>query len=134
LNTKIRESLTFCSKCGSELSSPDADVCTHCGRLVNEQLRSIPGKSSMVPESDSKWWYLVPIIFGIIGGLILYFAMRENSPKMAKNCLKIGIIVFIVTILVFIVTILVAIILTPFVDPDSEKIFFQSSDLVTLPF
>ncbi len=32
--------MAFCSGCGEELPSPDADVCTHCGRLVKEQLRS----------------------------------------------------------------------------------------------
>ena len=32
--------MPFCPGCGKELPSPDADVCTHCGRLVKEQLRS----------------------------------------------------------------------------------------------
>ena len=40
----------------------------------------------------SKAWYLLPIFLGIIGGLIGFFVLRGDSPKMARNCLIIGII------------------------------------------
>jgi len=33
--------MAFCSGCETELPSPDADVCTNCGRRVKEQLRLI---------------------------------------------------------------------------------------------
>ena len=38
----------------------------------------------------SRWWYLVPIIFGLVGGVIGYFALRKDDPKKAKNCLILG--------------------------------------------
>jgi H+/Cl- antiporter ClcA len=44
-------------------------------------------------KSRSKAWYLLPIFLGIIGGLIGFFVLRKDSPKMARNCLIIGIIV-----------------------------------------
>ncbi|MGI0057136.1 MAG: hypothetical protein ACREAK_07150 [Nitrosarchaeum sp.] len=96
--------MAFCSKCGNELSSTDADVCTHCGRLVNEQLKSIMNKSTTATEPDSKWWYLVPIFFSIIGGLIVYFALRKDSPNIAKNCLIIGIVMLVIGILVYLIS------------------------------
>ena len=46
----------------------------------------------------SRWWYLVPIIFGLVGGVIGYFALRKDDPKKAKNCLIIGGILTIINI------------------------------------
>ena len=47
----------------------------------------------------SRWWYLVPILFGLVGGVIGYFALRKDDPKKAKNCLIIGGILTIINIL-----------------------------------
>ena len=47
----------------------------------------------------SRWWYLVPILFGLVGGIIGYFALRKDDPKKAKNCLIIGGILTIINIL-----------------------------------
>ena len=45
----------------------------------------------MYPEKKrSNWWYLVPILFGIIGGIIGYFALRRDAPEKAKKCLYLG--------------------------------------------
>ena len=43
-------------------------------------------------------WYLLPIIFGIIGGVIAYFVIKHDDPIKAKNCLKLGIILLIIDI------------------------------------
>ena len=40
----------------------------------------------------SGWWYLLPIFFNIIGGVIAYFVLRDDDPRKAKNCLWLGII------------------------------------------
>ena len=48
----------------------------------------------------SRWWYLVPILFGLVGGGIGYFALRKDDPKKAKNCLIIGGILTIINIVV----------------------------------
>ena len=48
----------------------------------------------------SGWWYLVPILFGLVGGIIGYFALRKDDPKKAKNCLILGGILTIINILV----------------------------------
>ncbi len=49
-------------------------------------------------KSRSGLWYLVPIIFGIIGGVIAWFVIKGDDPKKAKNCLKIGAIHLIIDI------------------------------------
>jgi len=49
-------------------------------------------------EKPSAIWYLLPILFGIIGAIIAYFVLKSRSPKMAKNCLIIGIVLSIIGI------------------------------------
>ena len=54
----------------------------------------------MCPERKrSNWWYLVPILFGIIGGIIGYFALRRDAPEKAKKCLYIGLILTVINII-----------------------------------
>ena len=47
----------------------------------------------------SSWWYLLPILFGIIGGVIAYFVIKQDDPIKAKNCLKIGLVLLIIDII-----------------------------------
>lgn len=43
-------------------------------------------------RTRSRWWYILPLFFTIIGGIISYFAIRHDDPKKARNCLILGII------------------------------------------
>ena len=55
----------------------------------------------MYPENiRSRAWYLVPIFFGLIGGIIAYFAIRRDDPQKAKKCLWVGIILTAINIIV----------------------------------
>jgi uncharacterized membrane protein len=37
-------------------------------------------------EQETSWvWYLLPILFGIIGGIIGYFLLRDKDQKTAKR-------------------------------------------------
>ena len=55
----------------------------------------------MYPEKKrSNWWYIVPILFGIIGGIIGYYALRRDDPQKAKKCLWVGIILTVINIIV----------------------------------
>ena len=38
----------------------------------------------------SNAWFLLPIFFGVIGGIIAFFILRHNDPRKAKNCLYLG--------------------------------------------
>lgn len=35
-------------------------------------------------------WYVVPLLLGIIGGIIGYIVIKDDDPKMAKNLLILG--------------------------------------------
>ena len=55
----------------------------------------------MYPEKiRSRAWYLVPIFFGLIGGIIAYFAIRRDDPQKARKCLWLGIILTAINIIV----------------------------------
>ncbi|MDA1124334.1 MAG: hypothetical protein O3C04_01645 [Crenarchaeota archaeon] len=55
----------------------------------------------MYPEKiRSRTWYLVPIFFGLIGGIIAYFMIRKDDPQKAKKCLWVGIILTVINIVV----------------------------------
>jgi hypothetical protein len=44
------------------------------------------------PEKPrSNVWFLLPIFFGVIGGIIAFFILRKDDPNKAKNCLYLGI-------------------------------------------
>ena len=50
-------------------------------------------KVYLEPERQrSNWWYLLPIFLGIIGGIIAYFALRNDDRQKAKKCLYLGLI------------------------------------------
>ena len=54
----------------------------------------------MYPEKQrSSWWYILPILFGIIGGIIAYFAIRKDDREKAKKCMYLGLILLAVGIL-----------------------------------
>jgi FtsH-binding integral membrane protein len=45
------------------------------------------------PEKPrSSGWLLLPIFFGMIGGIIAFFIIRHDDPRKAKNCLYLGVI------------------------------------------
>ena len=37
------------------------------------------------PRSNA--WFLLPMLFGVIGGIIAFFILRHDDPQKAKNCL-----------------------------------------------
>jgi len=51
-------------------------------------------------KSRSNVWFLLPIFFGIIGGIIAFFVLRHDDPRKARNCLYLGIIFMIIGIIV----------------------------------
>ena len=46
----------------------------------------------------SRWWFLLPIFLTIVGGVIAYFALRRDDPQKAKNCLLLGVVLFVIQI------------------------------------
>ncbi len=52
------------------------------------------------PEKPrSNTWFLLPIFFGVIGGIIAFFVLRRDDPRKARNCLYVGLAFMFVGIL-----------------------------------
>ncbi len=52
------------------------------------------------PEKPrSNLWFLLPIVFGVIGGIIAFFILRHDDPRKAKNCLYLGLALMVVGII-----------------------------------
>lgn len=52
------------------------------------------------PEKPkSNVWFLLPILLGLIGGIIAFFILRQDDPTKAKNCLYLGIVMMIIGII-----------------------------------
>ena len=70
----------YCTKCGKEINE-NAEVCVHCGCVVDK------GKSTT--DTGSVGWtllgFFVSTFFSPLVGLIIWLAMRDNSPKNAKK-------------------------------------------------
>ena len=83
--------MVYCTSCGNEALG-DAVFCSKCGKPIQ------PFSSTGIIKKRSNWWYLLPIFFNIIGGTIGYFALRYDDKKLAQNCLKLGVILFLINI------------------------------------
>jgi len=47
----------------------------------------------------SNWWYLAPLLGGIIGGVCAYFALKKDDQQKAKKCLYLGIIMTVIGVI-----------------------------------
>jgi len=45
-----------------------------------------------VRKKRSPLWYELPLLLQIIGGIIAYFIIRKDDPKLARRCLVLGIL------------------------------------------
>jgi hypothetical protein len=61
----------------------------------------------------STWWFLLPILFNVIGGIIAYFIIKEDDPKKARDCLLLGIILTAIGFAIFFIPLLIGISLMP---------------------
>ena len=50
-------------------------------------------------KTRSNAWFLLPIFFGMIGGIIAFFILRRDDPRKARNCLYIGIVFMVIGII-----------------------------------
>ena len=50
-------------------------------------------------KSRSNAWFLLPIFFGMIGGIIAFFILRRDDPRKARNCLYAGIVFMVIGII-----------------------------------
>ena len=81
----------FCTKCGTEILL-DSNFCTKCGTEKFNQSPSLKNTAN-TPHTRSPFWYLLPIFFGIIGGIIAYVILKNSDQQKAKRALVLGILI-----------------------------------------
>lgn len=72
--------MKYCNNCGAEIDN-NSNFCKECGKNFNGDPIDKP--------SDA--WYIWPIFFGIFGGIICYFSIKNRDKQMAKNLIYVGI-------------------------------------------
>jgi uncharacterized membrane protein YvbJ len=82
--------MAFCSNCGSQLIDGKS-FCGSCGKPVSE--------TSQPVERPTRAWFLVPFFFNILGGVVGYFAVKNDDKRMANELLTFGVIMFVVVII-----------------------------------
>jgi len=111
----------FCKKCGTK--NPDFQGRTESDVIIpaDETMAwdsNIPSPPSNIPSGKSSSnvssqpsnvpvhrrsaaWYLLPIFFTWLGGLIAFLVIRKDDPKKARNCLILGIILVLIYFIFF---------------------------------
>ena len=56
--------------------------------------------SEQQKNRGSAIWYLLPIFFGFVGGMAMFFVLKDEDRQLAKNGVKVGAILTIVLIFV----------------------------------
>lgn len=49
------------------------------------------GLAPTAPRRRSWAWFLLPVFVDVIGGALAYWALRHDSPRLARDCLYVGI-------------------------------------------
>jgi len=68
----------------------------------------------MEVRRKSAWWFLLPILFGVVGGVIAYFVIKDDDQKRAKNCLWLGIILTAIGLALVLIPLVIGVSLLPF--------------------
>jgi hypothetical protein len=58
--------------------------------------------SEQQKNRGSNIWYLLPIFFGLVGGMAMFFVLKDENRQLAKNGVKLGAILTIVPILIIV--------------------------------
>lgn len=78
--------------------------CPECGIVILKSFKECPKCGLELTETSSNsptsLWYLVPIFFGFLGGLIGYVGVKDDDKEMADMLLALGVIVTIIAVFV----------------------------------
>ena len=117
---ELRSGASFCGKCGTTIEqgsfSPTSPAYKNPRQEAfeeyeNDYVGRIGGNSNPQPRYNnspsngpyvgvSAAWWLLPIFFSVIGGIIAWVCVKDTDPRMAKNCLILGIVITVVPFLI----------------------------------
>jgi len=101
----IQGNNSFCNNCGSKILE-NTQFCTECGSSLEPPPQTNSSTQSQYPIQGGKpsaAWYLLPIFFSVIGGIISWACIRDRDPRMAKNNLILGILLTVIPIIIGVV-------------------------------
>ena len=89
---ELRSTAKFCGSCGTKAETTSQDTNQHS---VDETpppkhgYQRAPGNDMGITTSRpaGRIWYLLPLLFGILGGIIAYAVIRHRNPRRARNIL-----------------------------------------------
>ena len=128
---ELRSGASFCGKCGTTIEqgsfSPTSPAYKNPRQesfeeYENDYVGRIGGNSNPQPRYNnsqrngpyvgvSAAWWLLPIFFSVIGGIIAWVCVKDTDPRMAKNCLILGIVI---TVVPFLIVLLIAVATLPY--------------------
>ena len=109
---ELRSGASFCGKCGTTIeqgnSNPqpayknprqesfeeyENDYVDRAGGNSNPQPRyNNSQRNGPYGGKPSAAWWLLPIFLSLIGGVIAWACVKDRDPRMARNCLILGIV------------------------------------------
>jgi hypothetical protein len=103
--TAYPQAMVRCQSCGGN-NPPDNAFCETCGAPLrpNPPVVAAPVNNSRpTPQKTSVAWWLLPLFFSWVGGIIAWAIVRENDKTKARNLLIFGIIMSVIWLLITIV-------------------------------
>ena len=82
--------MSLCPVCGNEIS--DDSECVNCKFKEDPFKQAKERHHAHVKQNRSKAWIILPIIFGILGGIIALIVIWKDDKTFAKICLIVGIL------------------------------------------
>ena len=82
------------------------DNCIFCGKETDDTDRECKQCRATPHRRKSDAWYLLPILFGLLGGVIMYFVLHDENHKMAKKGFFVGLIMSLAIVSLIIVNLL----------------------------
>ena len=113
---ELRSGASFCGKCGTTIEqgsfSPTSPAYKNPRQELfeeyeNDYVGRVGGNSNPQPRYNnspsngpyvgvSAAWWLLPIFLSLLGGIIAWACVKDRDPRMARNCLILGIILTVV--------------------------------------
>ena len=105
---ELRSTSKFCGACGTKAETASQDTNQHS---VDETpppkhgYQRAPGNDMGITTSRpaGRIWYLLPLLFGIFGGIIAYAVIRNRNPRRARNIMILAVVLLIPHILLGII-------------------------------
>jgi len=88
--------MSYCPKCGKRVSDQDR-FCLNCGERLDIQFITSP------LSKPTGLWYVIAFFLNIFGGIVGYFAVKDNDQNMANRLLLVGFVSLVLLLFLIVV-------------------------------